>query len=411
MLNLKYLIKALFCLTVICWIPQCYGKESDPCGLEMRTSDLTKEEKKAIEKFIDIQNKKVTEEMKTSKDTEALKYFNEHWSERIEMGRKMLIEEAMQLKASIVPIVFYGKIIDQYGQPVTDANVSVSIDQKDIRHSLEPNYGGLSFGKKEVILKTDENGVFKAEDKGKSFSIDGIEKSGYEVDRMKIQKTFEYPAYKPDISKPFIIKIRKRGELAFLMKSEGELWLDRDKDDIHKEREFDFQTTYYIDSNYVQQREKHTDIKAEVNYFYEDSVYEVNIITLDPNSGLILSNDLLNEAPEIGYQPEIFFEYEQLQPKQRGMEIQKYLYIKSRTSPQIYSRAVLNITRRDDSFRLRVIAYANPTGSRNLEYDQEWNSKERLRRVDEKKKKAHLKWEQEQKEWKKLEKEREKQSK
>jgi hypothetical protein len=382
----------------------------------MTASDLTKEEKKIIEKILDSDEERYKKEFfEEHQDANSRKLFKKNWpqfrAEVREERRKMWIDTAMQMKAGIVPIAFYGKIIDQYGQPVMDANVAVRIDQEDIRHMLEIDYDGLLFGKKKITLNTDKNGVFKVEDKGRSLSIDSIEKAGYEVDRMKIQKTFEYPAYKPDISKPLIIKIRKRGELAFLMKTEGGLVLRKDKDDIHKERQFDLRTDYYIDSNYVQQEEKHTDMRVEVNYFYEDSIYEVNIITLDPNSGLILSNDLLYEAPEIGYEPQVLLEYEEVEPNQPFNNVQKYLYIKSRTLPQIYSRAVLDIRVREDALQFNLVAYANPTGSRNLEYDQEWNSKERLRRVDEKKKKAHLKWEQKQKEWKELEKERKKQSK
>lgn len=70
-----------------------------------------------------------------------------------------------------VDIAFYGKVIDQNNQPVTDATVHVLV------YRTEDSIGKATT---KIAGRTDANGLFQLTGKGSSTAIATIKKKGYE---------------------------------------------------------------------------------------------------------------------------------------------------------------------------------------------------------------------------------------
>jgi len=97
-----------------------------------------------------------------------------------EEADKMFYQEMQKyLNEQNVPIKFYGKVVDQEGNAVTEADVFYSIGF----YTLDPeNYKDFIYGK----VKTGQNGIFEIKGKkGISMSVMKIEKEGYD-------KSFDY---------------------------------------------------------------------------------------------------------------------------------------------------------------------------------------------------------------------------
>lgn len=102
-------------------------------------------------------------------------------------------------------------------------------------------------------------------------------------------------------------------------------------------------------------------VKATLNT--NDATWSVVLSPGDTNGGIIVSEQLLYEAPDTGYQPEYAFT-----PIDRKPVKAKYIYLKSR-NPPVYMRLELNEFNANKTFfRLNVkSAIINPYGERNLE--------------------------------------------
>lgn len=116
------------------------------------------------------------------------------------------------------PISFYGKVLDQDGQPVED--VLVRMNWTDTSKE----------GTSRAERKTSENGDFSiTEIHGKSLGILSLEKEGYLPAKKTNPHSFEYggfwePDYhEPDPNNPVIFYLKRKGQPAPLVKSEGKM--------------------------------------------------------------------------------------------------------------------------------------------------------------------------------------------
>jgi hypothetical protein len=103
--------------------------------------------------------------------------------------------------------------------------------------------------------------------------------------------------------------------------------------------------------------------------------YDLEFSPIPSNSGIILSDDFLREAPETGYQPSV-----QLSVPRGTKGLKKYLYIKL-DDEKFYGRldTEINIgpTQYDNSEnKILIDSWINPSGSRNLEFDEAYQSDE-----------------------------------
>lgn len=76
-----------------------------------------------------------------------------------------------RLAGSAVPVRFYGKLLDQDGAAIADADVFLQLWGRETLN-----------GGKTVQVKTDSNGLFQLQDTGTSLDIRAIKKQGYDFE-------------------------------------------------------------------------------------------------------------------------------------------------------------------------------------------------------------------------------------
>jgi len=249
-----------------------------------------------------------------------------------------------------VPIDIYGRIIDQNNDVVGQAEVEISWYEPTIDLDLKVL---------NAVVKTDEQGYFNYKiTKGTMPLIKTIHKNGYEflsqwndIVKLPAEQQGKMLA-ETSREEPVLLILRKMGETTFLLRNEGALIQAASQEQ-------------QIGMFNLLGRRDYADLYVETTYDLSDKKWEVTYWTTNETDGLIVSTNLLYEAPEEGYQKKVVWD---------GPPWPQYIYLQSRT-PIIYSR--LNMEYRswklktNETFRIDYEVWINPYGSRNLEYEPE----------------------------------------
>lgn len=284
-------------------------------------------------------------------------------------GRAKMKKMREALRKEDRAISFYGKVMDQNGNPVSGARVFCHI------HHFSPKAEDLFGAIKACEYETDGQGRFAIENEiGRSLYFTKISKDGY--DDMKLlstQRNFEY--FTKGVEKPFVaekdapieFRLRKRGMTTFCLTNNNlSLLISADKSGTS--RGYDFVREKLIknlEAPFLNGEPLISDLIMKATLNQDDGTWKVTLLPGTPNGGIIASELLLYEAPNAGYQPEYSFTPEDRKP----LKI-KYIYVKSR-DPAIYTRIELQ-----DYFNANLryfclstkITVTNPYGDRSLEY-------------------------------------------
>lgn len=174
-----------------------------------------------------------TDNTPSNKQLTQEKEYN-NFDEKREIFRKLskkLQKTLILSDASVFPIKFYGKVIDQYDKPISDV---------EILYYAGGGYLGGGSGFRRVT--TDKNGIFEVKDvKGGSLNLREIKKDGYEIvirpqsnlfhsfkeypdslvwDDYTVKKPYIYKAWK--YSDKFDRKDLKKGDVDVYCKSGGD---------------------------------------------------------------------------------------------------------------------------------------------------------------------------------------------
>lgn len=267
------------------------------------------------------------------------------------------------------PLHVYGKVVDMNGS---------GIDGAEVRIVWYTGHSLLGAGEKriETILISGTNGLweFRAEKPLRAFVSDA-KKDGYEcvsiedadsnlLDRL-LTKT-----------NPVVVRLRKKGEETFLVVVPA----------INRENELirvasPNSQTNGLDVFTERARRaaagKYTDLIVAADFDLASGWWRVTFSATNGTDGIVVSDDLLYEAPKEGYGKSVV---------RTGPPWPKYLYLRSRT-PVIYTRLDLDCDVWNGSTTNRLLtinykAWINPYGGRNLEYDQRvaqnWRVEEEL---------------------------------
>jgi hypothetical protein len=272
------------------------------------------------------------------------------------------------------PMHLYGKVIDQNGDPVESALLSYSY----YFYSSSAGPNDLFQGYKKDQVKTNKDGLFeiKATGDGKiiikllgreGYDEKGISLVDYEYDksgayhkRLDPDERFK----QPDPKNPEIIRIRKKGEPTIVLTSDGEYNLS-----WNPEQEKSYAVCFICDYNRediekIISAGKRIDLIASGKYDGEN--YQITFkVEGEKDTGVLLGDEKLYEAPNAGYKPEV----EMILKQQTGTNTQTmYLYAKT-GSPPIYSRLRLNVYLNPDSksISIKYYSYTNPYGDMSFE--------------------------------------------
>ncbi len=296
------------------------------------------------------------------------------------MSREELVQARIeQLKAMNKPILFFGKVVDQFEKPVVGAAVVAGIAKIDPEN---PNAVSGWISVKEFRVTTDGDGLFDLKGHGTSLHINKIELPGYELDLLAEPTTFKYSRYEggeihsPAPSKPVVIHLRKKGKPVFMAVSMSKIDF-RFRLDPEKQPE----KGIYLVKPWLTEtgqegilprgktlklndrRKDETDLKFVAEWTADACV--IRFLPQLTSSGIIVTDELLYEAPESGYEQEGDFRIQLPAP----YEVRKHLYVKSEDG-RYYSRIDVVISVRSKNLvNIAGVVCTNATGPRNLEYN------------------------------------------
>ena len=295
-------------------------------------------------------------------------------------------------------ISFYGKLVDQNGNQIPNVKIKCST-----MYVFIPPFG---LDDKYSTVRTDNRGCFKFRGRGMNMSVDiPRDYPGYEFiydDNPRIGSGYAPPSrlrsgygknqeiLVASKANPLVFTLRKKGMPAYILGNKG-----RGNQRILEDVLDDINTSLYLvapwidsdglpgnfpgeeESKYGQVKPSgNKDLLIEGTLSTDETQFDWQISPIPPNSGIILSDELLYEAPETGYQSAI-----QLSVPINTIELKKYLYIKL-DDGKFYGRldsefSVDSLDGNSSEVMILIGSWINPDGSRNLEYDYAFQRDER----------------------------------
>ena len=253
------------------------------------------------------------------------------------------------------PIVFYGKVIDQDGNPISDVTVNANVAIS--KQWMEKTY-------KSYTTNSDSNGLFQFEGLRGMALLIGLQKEGYQYS--STDNGYNYSAvytekerHHPDANAPVIFKMWKLQGPQQLVTIGANAYLPCNG----SSSSFDLLTHRKVSDGgdiTVSITRNPQNIQG-VHQFDWKAVVQVT------NGGLVARNDQYpNEAPVDGYQSQIVIDM----PKDAKPWFDDYrhtYYLKIRGGQ--YGRVSLEIYAafEQPNVPFNFSGYVNPTGSRNLE--------------------------------------------
>jgi len=281
-----------------------------------------------------------------------------------------MIEKLSEWLSIKEPINIYGRVIDQFDNPVAGAEVIVDCAQFTL---------ALEMKIKSATATTDGEGgfVYQVPKGGVWPTVSSIDRDGYElifdqnpVMNLHYEKQQEILAVTTPTN-PVILKLRKKGAAMLL--------LGRRLNLVHasaRSNQYDDLDLIFTQHELSSPTQAYKDLQASVSYNLSNKQWTVVYMATNGSDGIFVSNDILYEAPETGYQQMVTIQ---------NPAALIYIYLRSR-NPVIYSRIdAEHLGSRSvpyPVFTINIKTLTNPYGSRNLEYDvryeKEWEIKERL---------------------------------
>jgi alpha-tubulin suppressor-like RCC1 family protein len=314
---------------------------------------------KAIEPLMERINFQLAEAFKANlatnpplsrNDTSNMMAAIEHAYRQGELDKGVAMAEMMTL-ADNQSQDFYGKIIDQYGQPVAGADVALNIN-------LDFGRGGSQ------KTQTDADGLFQFTGiRGRSLNI-VPEKKGFQIEghglglkgvngpETSLSNREVYTMWKLKGPEPMI-----HDRKFYQVKSDDRIYT------IDLLSKTIVEGTNGMGDLYVQ-FQRPAQIKPRENFEWSFTMTAISGGMIE-----VTNDDYLNEAPASGYQPQYKLNLTPANPKWRGWNGEATFYLKSRGG-KVYGHFHLRIdpVYRDGS-SLEIESYVNPSGSRNLEFD------------------------------------------
>lgn len=270
------------------------------------------------------------------------------------------------MKRRDIGIRFYGKVLDQDDRPVEGAEITLQITQ------FNPLIRGWLTSVKEIHVKTDLQGCFLVDNEnGRSLYVKDVQREGYEFSlKQNPDRLYEYSGSSRSFASvknnPAVFHVRRKRMTTFLLEqkylefqvppAKSGLTIGYDFVRRHETREGD--RPVYNPARFV------NDLQLKATFNVTDAGWTVTLSSGTPTGGIIVSDQLLYEAPETGYQPDYTFTAEDRKPGKA-----RYIYLRSR-EPVIYTRIEIEDIRAFERFfNLSGKSVTNPYGDRNLEQE------------------------------------------
>ena len=268
----------------------------------------------------------------------------------------------------LTPVTIYGQVVDQFGVPIKNVEIRASWATENLvlwKKTIHEN-----------ILKTDAAGMFSFSSYVEYYPDITIRKpKGYDYlsdSRQPLSiispKSIEMVRNHSE-SNPILFHLRKMGITTYL----HETPYGFRKEEPVSSFAFDMVNRKSYNMNKDNSRYKHP-VNIDLVYDYKRDAAtgvhtlrfyvpqkNINLPIVEPAAanGMQVSDTMLYEAPETGYEKEITMSFKS------GDEMTKYLYFTSR-NPAVYSRMQMYFRASPEDLFLDAEIWTNPYGSRNL---------------------------------------------
>lgn len=259
-------------------------------------------------------------------------------------------------KMNDVPIIFYGRVQDQFGNPVADAEIigSIIVDNGKVE------------GTSKVSAISDASGLFQLNG-GQGESIGVMpRKEGYALASTETEFKYShfYPESRhvPDPSKPVVFKMWKLQGGEPLVHFQFKARVPCNGASVA----FDLQTGQRVESggDIIIRVESSPAPNVMEKYNWEAKIQPVN-------GGVVLYEGRMESvflAPEGGYEPEfVISQQKDSQPWQSGFNGSFYLKSRGGRSYGKIDLGIITDTVKEGSIPIMMSGYVNPAGSRNVE--------------------------------------------
>lgn len=264
-------------------------------------------------------------------------------------GQRAMAGPLGDMSEWLAPIKFYGKVIDENARPVANANVRFVWNDISLQGTSEKN------------TRSDSNGFFSLSTRGKCLTV-RVSKDGYYTYE-PAGKFFFYAGenvnFVPDKAKPIIFRLKKKGVAEPLFAvgkfysasmSGKPLGIDLKTGQIAPKDHGD------IIVEYVKQRSHNP----------ANNLYDWTLKVTVPNGGLIVTPDEYGFiAPPSGYQPSDLVDMKASAGNNWQGNLERRYFFK--LPDGTFARATFDFMSHNGGLKLE--AFLNPTGSRNLEFD------------------------------------------
>ena len=258
-----------------------------------------------------------------------------------------------------IPIVFYGRVIDQFDDGVANAAVNFSIGV----------YNGHESTEKRGQVMTDGNGFFKIEGyKGYNLGI-MPEKAGYVLatrDTLFKYSHLETDPYVSSSSNPTVVKMYKLQGAERLVNFNIKTYIPIDGAPIR----FDLKDNKQVQSggDLIINIQSSPEPNFQTGYDWKASIRMADGGIIQNTDGLGL--DKMFQAPNSGYQPEFDLSFQKGTQQWTSRFIDCF-YFTTQNNQAYGKMAISIITDRveNDAIPVSLTGYLNPSGSRNLEID------------------------------------------
>jgi hypothetical protein len=269
---------------------------------------------------------------------------------------------------NIKPLHINGKAVDSGGHPLPGVAIQISWSTAKFLIGLPYDHNQTSW------VTSDKKGewTFKLE-KPDQMSIRTAQKEGYAFDPLHSTRSdmVGQAAQRKLQEFPATVVMRKKKEESLLIGYRGQY----DRGDLYLETVQGKSKQVVVDilAGYENRKKpEYTDLQVSANFDPTNACWTLIVRAPDGHGGLVNRNELLFEAPEAGYAPEVVFK---TAIKDNSPEDKNYIYLKSRKQG-LYTRVLYHYDSWDDPqyglvFRVYLGMSTNPYGERSFEDAQE----------------------------------------
>jgi len=262
--------------------------------------------------------------------------------------------------SSDTAVIFYGRVLDQYGQPVVKAKITAG---KEYFNTFSMRFIGVET----VKTETDAAGNFTFTGLLiKKLYIRSIAKRCYEAAPETCSRSYSYdeggngPLFRPVSDKPVVFVLNKKCDPGLVVNTKCRMLLRP----IWEGFTIDLFKGFSDPLTKISKDGITPDIQVFIAPAQNQDVYTMEITATGENNGLAEKQGEPHVAPDRGYMPGMAYTFK------KDKEIKKVLLYHKGRGGKVYSRLEIVLTPVDEGIRITAELFTNIEGLKNTDFDR-----------------------------------------